>query len=139
MKNVPSKQHPNNVNALYSVVLRITDFKAIAKKDMQIPSVPHTHLTASDRSNSRTRESSGSRSGPIDMEQEPFSISYAEEASSVETDDEHPVMDNDKTMEETDAPVHNDEDHEMSLPFEPEENNEEVVQIGRASCRERVS
>ena len=23
--------------------------------------------------------------------------------------------------------MHNDEDHEMSLPFEPEENNEEVV------------
>ena len=127
MKNVPSKQHPSNVNALYSVVLRITDFKAIAKKDMQIPSVSHTHLTASERSNSRTRESYGSRSGPSDMEQEPFSISYAEEASPVETDAEHPVMNNDERMDESDAPVHNDEDHEMSLPFEPEENDEEVV------------
>jgi hypothetical protein len=99
--------------------LKITVFKAIAKKNMHMQSVSYTHLAASERNNPPRTRASASSSGPSDMEQEPVSR-YAE-GSSIETDAERPVIDDvDESMEGDVAVQHHEDDDEMiSLRSEP--------------------
>ena len=88
---------------------------------MHIPSVTYSHLAASETNDPPTFASVSNRSGPrSDMEQEPVSITYAE-GSSIETDAERPIIDEDEIMQSVVAVQSHDEDDEMiSLSSEPE-------------------
>ena len=113
-------EHTETKEFLCSVVLKITVFKAIAKKNMHMQSVSYTHLAASERNNPPRTRASASSSGPSDMEQEPVSR-YAE-GSSIETDAERPVIDDDddESMEGDVAVQHHEDDDDMiSLRSEP--------------------